>query len=49
MQIAPHVSAAIVEQQGDRPKDAIEKRLEARRELSGASIEGGRWRTALPV
>jgi len=39
LQVLPHVSAAAVEQQDDRLKDAIEKRLEAREELSDASID----------
>jgi len=40
LQIVPHVSAAAVEQHDDRSKDSIEKRLEARHELSDASIGG---------
>jgi hyperosmotically inducible periplasmic protein len=39
LRIVPHVSAAAVEQRDDQLKNAIEKRLEAREELSDASID----------
>jgi hyperosmotically inducible protein len=39
LQVVPHVSAAAVEHQDERLKDAIEKRLKAREELSDASID----------
>jgi len=39
LQIVPQVSAAPVERQDERVKDAIEKRLEAREDLSDAGID----------
>jgi len=39
LQVVPEVSAAAVEQKDDRLKEAVEKRLKARAELSDASID----------
>jgi hyperosmotically inducible periplasmic protein len=39
LQVVPQVSAAAVEQKDDRLKDAIEKRIKARKELSNAKID----------
>ena len=39
LQVVPQVSAAAVEHKDERVKDAIEKRLKAREELSDASID----------
>ena len=39
LQIVPQVSAGAVEEQNERLKDAIDKRLKAREELSDASID----------
>jgi osmotically-inducible protein OsmY len=39
LQIVPHVSAAAVERQDEQVKDAVEKRLKAREDLSDASID----------
>ena len=39
LQVVPQVSAAAVEHRDDRVKDAIEKRLKAREELSDANID----------
>jgi osmotically-inducible protein OsmY len=39
LQVVPQVSAAAVEQQDDRLKDAIEERIKARKDLSNAKID----------
>jgi osmotically-inducible protein OsmY len=39
LEVVPHVSAAAVDRQDEQVKDAIEKRLKAREDLSDASID----------